>query len=181
MAWKHGLPVMKLKYKMEEKSQVSCLFCEFKTKTNESLKQHINSKHEEQASSYDEAMKMLESPAIESMLKTVQNLQKEKEAKEHLIKNLENNLQAAQDQLEFVNKYLEEKSHTLEKAKRKIIKEINKKKQEFQWIKKFILKRNLLIWRYQKMVILKLIRQKKPKLIPVKKDKICIYFKTVKS
>lgn len=64
---------------MEDKSQVSCLFGEFKTKTKEFLKQHINS-------SYDEAMKLLESPAIESMLKTVQNLQKEKEAKEQMLK-----------------------------------------------------------------------------------------------
>ena len=101
---------------MEDKAQVCCLFCEFKTKTKESIQQHINSKHETKASSYDEAMKMLGTPAIEGMIKTIQNLQKEKQIKEQMVVKLEKELQEAHTHLEILKTNLEEKCKALERS-----------------------------------------------------------------
>ena len=71
------------------------------------------------ASSYDVAMQMMGSPAMEVMVKTLYNL---KEEKEQMGKKLEKDLQAANDHLEIVKKDLEEKFKALEKAKEKMAK-----------------------------------------------------------
>ena len=107
---------------MEYEHKVGCLFCEFKTKTKESFQQHMKSKHPAQASSYDEAMQMMGSPAMEVMVKTLYNLKEEKDEKEQIIKKLEKDLQAANDHLEIVKKDLEEKSKALENAKEEMAK-----------------------------------------------------------
>ena len=106
---------------MADEVKVGCLFCDFKTKTNESLQQHMNNKHKPQASSYAEAMQMMGSPAMEVMVKTLHNLKKEKEEKEQMVVKLEKNLQAANDHLEMVKKELEQKSKALENAEQEII------------------------------------------------------------
>ena len=113
---------------MEDKLKVGCLYCEFKTKTSESLQQHMNIKHKTEASNYEEAMKMLGTPAMESIVKSMQNLQREKEEKEQMVVKLEKDFQAAQNQLKVLEKSLGEKTNALEKAEE----EISRKSQEVQ-------------------------------------------------
>ena len=59
---------------------------------------------------YDDAIKMLGTPAIESMVKTIQNLQKDKDTKEEMVKKLEMDLHSAKNHLETVKSHLEDVS-----------------------------------------------------------------------
>ena len=61
-------------------------------------------------------MQMMGSPAMEVMVKTLHNLQKEKTDKEQMVIKLENDLQATNEHLKNVKKELAEKSKALKKG-----------------------------------------------------------------